>query len=238
MTLVEVLAALAILVVLSGGVVAFFVGMTDRRDQLARMADQQRDSAALFDTLEAALMASVAAAPDGSAGILGDETSITVTARSVYPVLDGAAALLDAAAIRLSFDEARAACDYTLTPAHGAGGALTEPVLGHVERLRFRYLRDRAWSTSFDSLEAGLPGAIEVSVWLEPRSGRGSRAEAGEPPQGPPEGDPESAPEGLPFGPLDLPPEPEDIPWTPREPDYLRVLVVPGGPSIGWGSAP
>jgi type II secretory pathway pseudopilin PulG len=240
MTLIEVLAALAILVVLSGGVVGFFLGVTDRRDQLARLAAQQRDAAALFDRLEAALMTSLAVAPDGSAGIRGDEKSITVVARSVYPVFEGPSAVADAAVMTLSFDEARAACDCTLAPLAGAGEPLTESILEHVERIRFRYLRARNWSDSFESLSAGgLPAAIEISVWLEPRTG--PRSQQAPPAPTPADfatygGDPES--EDLPFGPLDLPPEPEQAPWTPREPDYLRVLVVPEGPPMGWEPTP
>lgn len=238
MTLIEVLAALAILVVLSAGVVGFFFSVTARRDELARLAAQQRDTAAMLDRLEGALMLAVASAPDGSAGVRGDETSITVAMRSTMPTFDGASSIADASVLELRFQEDRARCDCVLTPLGGDAGAQREPVLEHVERMRFRYLRGRGWESSFDSLRAGgLPGAVEVSVWLEGRAGAAA-------PDPAPAAAAQQGEEDLlladgqdsPFGPMDLPPpEPEDIPWVPREPDHVRVIVIPDAPSLGWG---
>lgn len=238
MTLVEVLAALAILVVLSAGVVGFFFGVSARRDELARLAAQQRDTAALFDRLESALMGAVALAPDGSAGIRGDERSITIVTRLVTPALGGKATVADAATLAFEFEESLATCDCTLTPLIAGADPLTEPILRHVERLRFRYLRGRDWSSSFDSLSAGgLPAAVEVSLWLEPRAGaselpgepRAPAEQAGFDAPLPAADDPFS------LGAPGMPPEPEDTPWIPREPDHVRILVVPDAPAVGWG---
>jgi len=236
MTLVEVIAALAILVVLSGGVFAFFIGITERRDELAALSAQQRDVAAMFDRLESALMTAVAVAPDGSAGVQGGERSLRVASLAVASALGGTASAGDAAWLTLDFDESAGRCDCTVSPVMGEQAALTEPALWGAERLRFRYLRGRTWSTSFDSMsEGGLPAAIEISLWLAPRKA----ASQGESPgardaAANADMDPEGTLDSL-LGPLDLPPpEEEENVWIPREPDHVRVIVVPDAPAAGW----
>lgn len=231
MTLLEVMLALAILVVLSAGVGSFFFEISARRDQLVRMAAQQRDAALFIDRIEGALLSALAVGPDGTAGVKGDPTSLTVATRAVQPSFDDDAALADACVLRFEFDEREGCCRQTVETGGGSAG---EPLLTWVERVRFRYSDGRHWSPSFDSLQAGgLPVAVEVSVWFEPRGGRAP--EVVEPPgwgetdAGPEVGDGPAFDEDL--GPLDMPaPEPEAPAWMPREPDHVRVISIPDAP--------
>lgn len=232
MTLLEVMFALAILVVLSAGVMGFFFQITARRDQLVRLASQQRDVSLLFDRVEAALLGAVAVAPDGSAGIVGDDTSLTIATRGVHPALGDEAALTDTCIATFSFDERSAGCIQTVAASDGSSESLSESLLGLVERVRFRYSNGRDWVSSFDSVQAGgLPVAVEVSVWFEPRVPRPEPADSSPAGSSGFEGSfPESdSPE---LGPLDLPPpEPAEPVWIPREPDHLRVIGVPDAPA-------
>lgn len=229
MTLIEVLAALAILVVLSAAVIGFFISVNDRRDQLVRLAAQQRGMAVLFDRLESSLLSGVALAPDGTPGVRGDGASITVVTRGVTGAIIGDPALADAEALTFAFDEASHTCVCTLK-VEGAE-AIREVVADGVERMRFRYSDGRSWSTDYDAVAAsGLPSAVEISVWLEPRTGRrDTQVEApGSPAEPADEGSGLSEPD---LGPMDLPPPPPDEAWTPREPDHIRVIVVPDAPT-------
>ena len=234
MTLLEVMLALVLLLVLSAGVMGFFYQITARRDRLVRLASQQRDISLLFDRVESALLAAVAVGPDGAAGITGDATSITITTRSVVPALGDEAGLADACTMSFVFEEEAAVCSQSVEVfgREGAGGSLQEPLLRLVERMRFRYSDGKAWRSSFDSLEAdGLPVAVEVSVWFEPRVPRarvGGSAVGGS--SGP--GDALPGPEETGPGLAALaPPEPEAPAWTPREPDHVRVFGVPDAPA-------
>lgn len=227
MTLMEVMCALGILVVLSAGIMVFFVQMSARRDRLVELAARERDASLVFDRLESALMHAVAVGPDGGAGVEGDEASVTVVSRTVAPALSGEAALDDAVTLTLEFDESRGACVLGLAPAGGSGPA--QPVLAGLERMRIRYSDGRRWSDSYDSLTAGgLPVAVEVSLWFG--SGAGDEeddgAMAGGFGPGPVRGVEGAATELVP----DLPPGEEEEVWTPREPDHVRVIGVPDAP--------
>lgn len=267
MTLVEVLAALALLVLLSGAVFGFFVDMVTRRDQLSALAIQQRDASFLFDQIDAALMTAVAQSPDGSAGVKGSKDKLTIVSRQVVPAMDGKAALADAHRLEVRFDERAGHIDETLNAAIEGfdDKPLTETALERVERMRFRYSDGRSWSESFDSMsKGGLPVAVEVSIWFAPRNattstrrgnaGASSAAHATDATndardQGV-QGD--DAPigfdgsngfnrqhttqgrfdDGIGDG-LD---EQGDmaVPWTPRQPDRVRVIVIPDAPLAPW----
>ncbi|MCC7388219.1 MAG: prepilin-type N-terminal cleavage/methylation domain-containing protein [Phycisphaerales bacterium] len=231
MTLLEVMFALAILAVLSVGVGAFYFEMNTRRDRLVLMATQQRDVSLYFDRLEGALLSALAVAPDGSAGVRGDATSLSVATRAVQPSFEDNAALDDGCVMTFAFDEPGRRC----TQSVAAGGqSISEPVLSSVERLRYRYSDGRRWSQSFDSASAGgLPVAVEVSVWLasgQPSTPEGPPAAPGPTEPGGPDGASFEEPEDE-LGPLDIPtPEPEEAVWTPREPDHVRVIGIPDAP--------
>lgn len=233
MTLVEVMLALAILVVLSAGVTAFFVQVSARRDRLVTIAAQQRDAAVLFGVLEAAVMHAVAVGPDGSAGFVGDQTSLSVVTRRVSPMLAGDAALADASRVAFSFDERGGLCTLSWSAAGSREESVSEPILGDVERVRLRYSNGRSWTGSYDSASSGgLPIAVEVSVWFatdsrEPDSALDPFGSAGPDDVGNTAGNDLPGPfDERDFGVFD-----EDEEWVPREPDHIRVIGVPDAPS-------
>lgn len=231
LTLLEVVAALALLVLLSGSVFSFFFNVTRRREQLASMATQQHDVALLMDRLESALFSAVAIAPDGSAGVKGSGDELSVATRRVESTLEGEAALADITTLKFAFDEnARAIRLHT-----GAGGSAT--LLGRVDRVRFRYSDGRTWREAFDALsQAGLPVAVEVSIWLAPREARGDVEDRLRSPADDGTLDPLS--DGVDRGgaEFDFSADSEEgaPDWTPREPDHVRVIVVPDAPVAGW----
>lgn len=242
MTLLEVMFALLILAVLSAGVISFYFELTARRDRLVLMATQQRDVSLYFDRVESALLSALAVAPDGSAGVKGDATSLTVATRAVQPSFEDGASLADGCVVSFVFDGQGSRCTQSVS----AGDASAEePVLTSVERLRYRYSDGRQWSSSFDSVgKGGLPVAVEVSVWLGTGAGEAGAAgaSAGASAAGVSAGDSDVDGSGAgeapsleeDFGPLDVPPpereDREGQAWTPREPDYVRVISIPDAP--------
>ncbi len=237
MTLLEVMLALVLLLVLSVGVMGFFFQITARRDQLVRLASQQRDISLLFDRVESALLSAVAVSPDGAAGIKGDATSLTVTTRGVTPSFGNDAALSDACTTSFVFNEQAAQCSQSVAASGSESDALNEPLLSLVERMQFRYSDGKNWRSTFDSIESGgLPVAVEVSVWFAPREPRGERVDpvpgvsmgndGGTGSRGGALGS-----EVAEFGLGDFSgPESEAPAWTPREPDHVRVISVPDAP--------
>lgn len=111
-----------------------------------------------------------------------------------------------------------------------------------VSALRLRYFDGRSWRDSFDSKAAGdLPVAVEVALWFR-RPGDPPAAPAIEEESGPPTDEAEvewdgEDPFALPVS-FDDPTgwedevEPSDLPE--REPDRVRVIIVPDGPSAAW----
>ena len=110
-----------------------------------------------------------------------------------------------------------------------------ETVCDHVEAVRVRYFDGKEWKASFDSLSAGaLPVAVEVAVWFgtpkkdenaagpaaRPAKSGGTKGAKTEPDATSDEGAPakQDAAAALPS----------------REPDRLRVIVVPDGPAASW----
>ena len=251
MTLIEVLAALAILVLLTGVIFGFFSNMVLRRDQLALLASQQRDAAMFFDRLESALMTAVAAGPDGTAGVLGSKTDLKVVSRSVMPSVSGTAALFDAQSFAFAYDARSKRVKMTV----GVGGddvkPLSETAIDHVERVRIRYSDGRSWQQSFDSLARGvLPVAVEISIWFTPRQEKPHDTQSGVAGQGSgmvtngqAQGRMPGKGVGDAFGPDDqtgMDPLGADVDdgmgqvWTPRQPDRVRVIVIPDAPSAPW----
>jgi hypothetical protein len=112
--------------------------------------------------------------------------------------------------------------------------------------VRFRYHDGRGWRESFDASRGGLPAAVEVAIWI-----RGAEPVAEEVPQAPEPARPsrrmtvhaDDGPEESP-SPAGLveddgvEEEPELPPPPAREPDRVRVMVVPDGPRGSIGGAP
>lgn len=228
-TLLEVLLALTLVLVLTGAVYGFLWNLLGQRDRM-HAASAQGDAAALVvERLEDDLLGSLAGL-GGTAGIAGDSLSIRVVSRGVAVPLEAperSAALGDVQGSEIVWD--RFAGTVRAKRWHGAtpGGSF-EIIAQGVQRMRFRYFDERSWAASFDSAGAGrLPAAIEVAIWFGPPLERPeTTADAGTPTDDArTAGAEEPADDNTDLGP---PPTPD------REPDRVRVMVVPDGPSSAW----
>jgi hypothetical protein len=111
-----------------------------------------------------------------------------------------------------------------------------ETISDHVQALRLRYYDGEKWRDSFDSLSEGaLPVAIEVALWFgDAGAGQSAGPSVGASPpvakgrarSGTPESDKGSGSAGDGDSSANTP----KAPLPSREPDRLRVIVVPDGP--------
>lgn len=164
-TLIEVLLALAIVLLLSWGIFALVSNLTDRRNRLLDLASHQEQTGAFFDLVERDLMCCVAAGRAGESGVHGTATELNLSARGVT---------LEATGFRMAKGD-RYSAGYRFD---GAGGRVLlargggpadadEPVIENVRKAAFRYFDGRSWVAEFDSVGAGgLPAAIEISLWF------------------------------------------------------------------------
>lgn len=241
-TLLEVLLAIGLIAALSGGVFSFMWQLGLQRTSITQSAQDAQAADALFERLETDLIGAVAVDSAGQAGIVGASTSLRVLSRGVGLPLK-------------ADDRAWAAGDLRGTEYMGAGSELTarrwdahrertgsagtvETMSGRLGALRFRYYDGTKWKDSFDSVtEAGLPVAIEVSLWFG-ETVPGTAAPA----------DRETPPEPADVLPLDrdgnpMATEADSVPSSPEgrvaarppsPPDRTRVIVVPDGPTTTW----
>jgi len=173
-TLFEVLLALALIAMLSGGVFAFLWQLMAEKAAVSASALEGQAADALIDRLESSLTGAVASDSSGASGIVGTATSLRVLYRGVtLPLKED-----DRGWARGDLQ----ACDFTVDggtlkahrwDAHrNRGGGATgeaESIAGTIGALKFRYYDGQAWADSFDSKDAGgLPVAIEVSMWFGP----------------------------------------------------------------------
>ncbi|MCL4742450.1 MAG: prepilin-type N-terminal cleavage/methylation domain-containing protein [Phycisphaerales bacterium] len=244
-TLMETLVAIVLLLALSGAVMSFFWNALERRDTLLALSGEVRSGTLLLERLEADFLTAIAADGQGEAGIEGDRASVRVVSRGVRPTLRGGTAsgtLGDEQGLAVRFDEASGRVSLRRWSGDDPGGGADEVVAEGVSALRLRYFDGRSWRDSFDSKAAGdLPVAVEVALWFR-RPGDPPAAPAIEEESGPPTDEAEvewdgEDPFALPVS-FDDPTgwedevEPSDLPE--REPDRVRVIIVPDGPSAAW----
>ncbi|HRQ72317.1 MAG TPA: hypothetical protein PLU35_04730, partial [Phycisphaerales bacterium] len=182
----------------------------------------------------------------GGGGGGGDRASVRVVSRGVRPTLNGgsaAGALGDEQGLAVRFDESSGRVRLRRWSGEDPGAGSDEVVAEGVSALRLRYFDGRSWRDSFDSKSAGdLPVAVEVALWFR-RPGDPAPRPAVEDEAPEPEGDDESEweeaedPFALPvsFDDADAWEDeivPSDLPE--REPDRVRVIIVPDGPSAAW----
>lgn len=235
-TLIEVMLALALLVLLVAGVIALQWSIGDSRQRIIESARRSQEVGVLLERLEADLLTSIAGDDALGAGIKGDGSSLTVLARGVW--LSGPSAAdratpeqigaglgkrpasdlvetrvaLAAGELRLSRKMAGPGADVLLPAIEGA-------ISADIEALRMRYFDGATWLDSFDSLEAGgLPAAVEIAVWWK----HGSEPSVAVRTEG--EADTANA-DGAALKPV----LPE------RAPDRVRVIAVPEGGVAGAG---
>lgn len=160
-TLIEVLAAIALLLVLSGSLVSFGRALADRSAWTQRTAQDVRACTVVFDQIGSALRTCEVGGGSLGPGVQGDAGSLTVLCRTEPG--EGA----DLARLRLRYEGG--SVRFAFGPADGDGS--DEVLTDRVEAVRVRYHDGRGWQGSFDSVEADrLPLAVEVSIWLGRRA--------------------------------------------------------------------
>lgn len=232
-TLVEVLVALGVIAMLAGSVFAFMLDLLRGRERLVDASRDAQAAAAVIERLESDLLVTFVGA-DGEAGVSGDATSLRVSGRLVaFGERATSVELSDAQSCELRYDEQ----DWLLEGRRwsGADEGAFDSICERVEACRFRYFDGRRWTASFDSQQAGdLPVAIEIAAWFGPPPPpteeellAQEEAEA--------LGDAGAEAAMLGFEEDELA-EPRPLPE--REPDLLRVMIVPDGPVAAWRETP
>ncbi len=221
-TLIEVLLAIALISLLLGAMLTFIWDLLDRRTVLARGARDLQAGDAVVERMEDDLLAGLAGDAGAGAGIDGTSTRLRIMSRGVWLPVSAGSGVEATAGTRRDLQGSEYAFDpssgrasarrWNTTGAAGGGGeGSMEVVSERVRRLRLRYYDGQQWRDSFNSLtEGGLPVAVEVAVWFE---GLGREKAA-------------SRDSG------DAAATAADQRWG--EPDRLRVIVVPDGPSAAW----
>ena len=245
-TLTETLVAIVLLLTLSGAVMSFFWNSLERRDTLLALSGEVRAGTLLLERLEADFLTAIAADGKGGAGIVGDRASVRVVSRGVRPTLNGGTAsgsLGDEQGLAVRFDGASGRVSLRRWSGDDPGEGSDEVVAEGVSALRLRYFDGRSWRDSFDSKAAGdLPVAVEVALWFrrpgDPLPRAAVESEGISPPEdgsgtGWEEDDPFAAPASFDDAMAwEDEVEPADLPE--REPDRVRVIIVPDGPSAAW----
>jgi prepilin-type N-terminal cleavage/methylation domain-containing protein len=213
-TLLEVLLCLAIILMLGGSVMGFMLGLLERREAITGAAAQQAGAAALLERIEADLSCGIAGDSQAGAGIHGTSERLVLLTRGVW-LPDHSRP--EAAMGDLQGSEYVLEGNAVLARRWAAGdedaGEL-EVICGGVERLRLRYFDGEGWQASFDSqARGGLPVAVEVALWFR-QPGTSTEPVLEEPGRFMEE-DPDSV----------LPP---------RDPDRVRLVIVPDGPVAAW----
>jgi prepilin-type N-terminal cleavage/methylation domain-containing protein len=220
-TLLEVIIALALIVLLLAGVFSFQWTLADSRSRLLEDVRESQAVEGMMERLENDLLSAIAGDAGLGAGVVGDAGSISVLSRGVWlagpeearrwstdssgptgsPI--GKATPGDLMGCRYRFVKDDAAATARLTVSRwlveaGLDAPAEEAlVTDRAELVRLRYFDGGAWRDSFSSLEAGgLPAAVEVAVWMRRQ---GATAGDGNPP----------------------------LPQ--RAPDRVRVIAVPDG---------
>tara|TARA_B100001059_G_scaffold230245_1_gene264194 strand:- start:358 stop:1122 length:765 start_codon:yes stop_codon:yes gene_type:complete len=163
-SLLETLIALGLIGVLIATIGLFVNQIAGSRTQLRTMTGRDAVATAVFDGLETALMTSIARTGDGSPGITGTSRTVSIAHDGVVVSRifgDMPQAVLEPeSTIRFEFDDATGG---TRLRRDASSSSMSETPLGAV---RFRYLSNGEWSSSWDSFESGgLPAAIECSIW-------------------------------------------------------------------------
>ncbi|MEM9558971.1 MAG: type II secretion system protein [Planctomycetota bacterium] len=194
-TLLEILLAVALLGIVTAGLVAFLESVADQRSRLSERVAQERDAEALLVRIERALLTSVAGGGTMGSGVTVSPASLAVLSidhrasvppeliklvirsptldADLTPTIDDPAAFLfdgpDQGFDLPPTDQAPEVSDDPLTiEITGATSASSlEGELPAIHRVAFRAHDGGTWTNRFDVQRAGrLPAAIEVSIWL------------------------------------------------------------------------
>ncbi|MCC6285345.1 MAG: hypothetical protein IT439_08605 [Phycisphaerales bacterium] len=247
-SLIEVIIGIAMLTALSGVLWTFLIDLRRQKESLSERGASLHASEVLFERLESDLAGCIAGTPSLGGGVKGTNDEITLLARGVTPPLrSGSIPAGDLQGSAFRFDAKSGTLFARRWDALGAQPDTEWEVVGEgFARVRFRYHDGRGWRETFDASQAGLPGAIEVAVWL-----RTAEPAPAPEPDAPPPIRPaprrmtvhaDDGPDEAPLADASLPEEQEGEPELPpppaREPDRVRVMVVPDGPRGSIGGAP
>lgn len=164
-TLVEVLAAVALLVLLAAAVMSFLSVLRDRQKTVGDAYDRQRSLALVMERLDAEVITCFADSGEGEAGISGTESQLKIGSRGVGLGLLGAESLQVSSTQFSSFG--LSGSEFRVSRQEQTGVSPVTLTVRGVGKVRFRYHDGSEWRTTFDSQRArGLPMAIEVSVWF------------------------------------------------------------------------
>ncbi|MCC6676593.1 MAG: prepilin-type N-terminal cleavage/methylation domain-containing protein [Phycisphaerales bacterium] len=159
-TLLEVLVAIALVLLLSWAMFSVVTDLGGRRDRLVELSARQSQTGTLFELLEADLICSVASDREGGGGVVGTSTGLRIASRGVVLEHDGTAARGDLVRSDYRFDAGEGVI--TLS----RDGAAAEVVAEGIRRMELRYFDGNGWRQEFDSSERdGLPVAVEVLLW-------------------------------------------------------------------------
>jgi len=255
-TLMEVLIAIALLLVLSGVIFAFLRDLLASRDRIAEITARQRLASAVIEQIERQAIFTIVGDSEFGSGVSGDESSLTILSRrvAVHELASGGPsqrAFLDLTRTEYQFDENAHALQVRrqvpgvnetssgddlpqrpsgMDAAEAEGDSSFERFDVRLYRVRFRYHDGLQWLSEFDSLNAGrLPQAVEVAIWFEPWPGE----EWNEPEPDPLAAPEEEMPERLTF---DMEGAFDELDYATRadrddrpipQPDRIRVIAIP-----------
>ncbi len=234
-SLLEVLLAIAVVMILAGTVYAFLFDLLESRDRILDESDRSRAGIGVIEQLERDIMTTLAGASGYGAGVQGTRTSLTLLSRSVtLPIENESQTVLgDLQGVSFTWDGQSGALSASRWDVLSGERAQPEVISDKIAYMQLRYFDGSSWSGQYNS-SSTLPVALEIAIWF------GEPTFANEP--WPDENDFEDRPEEIFIDSTDeamtddefveepLPPE--------RAPDRVRVVVVPDGPSIGWGGGP
>ena len=224
-TLVEVLLALGLVAMLAGSIFGFMWNIVRVRDAMAAESRDVQAGAAVVERIESDVLCGLAGDANVGAGVSGTATSLKVMTRGVAVPVGSEVDQGDLQWSEFSFD--RAAGTIKARRGKARGTAELELVSDHLQWARLRYFDGKVWAESFDSLKSGgLPVAIEVALWFGPVWHAAGASEPTSPEPAIPGEEPREARGGS---------ESSSTPEGPtREPDRLRIVVMPDGPVASW----
>lgn len=163
-TVIEVIVAVALLLLLLGAVMSLMWSAQDQRSRVSTLSGATRDVLALFDQIESDLMTAVTADPREGSGITGDARSIRILFRSVWlrgslddrtpRDLQGASYVFDADTRRVEGER------WAVSGAHSRA-----TLCDRLSDVRIRYSDGSSWVDEFDAASsAKMPMAVEIRV--------------------------------------------------------------------------
>ncbi len=174
-TLLELLIGLSLMSVILSGVFLFWSNVSQGRDRISTRIDRTHAARTLIDRLETYIPASIVGDGLYHAGIVGDESHLSLLVRGVA-LQDATSSreeigLTDLQRVEFQFDEQAAVL-------YAGGGIASETSPAHsqlstqIGLVRFRYHDGSEWKKQFNSWQSNrLPIAIEVAVWYDHPTG-------------------------------------------------------------------